>query len=117
MRETDTFKDELTYEDGNESYRTLEVNGVKSSISIREEKGVHSRGEFGTMLCGCSAPRSAHPTSGRATPWPAGSLCQVFEISVEQSKSNFAMYFNKRREAAAYTGRVFVEEETGLVRS
>jgi len=45
-----------------------------------------------------------------------GSLCQVFEISVEQTKSNFALYFNKRREAAAYHGRVFIEEETGLVR-
>jgi hypothetical protein len=116
MRETDSFKDELTYEDGNESYRTLEVNGVKSSISIREEKGVHSRGEFGTMLRGLFSPEvgASYKWAGHAM--AGGSLCQVFEISVEQSKSNFALYFNKRRAAAAYSGRVFIEEETGLVR-
>lgn len=116
MRETDTFKDELTYEDGNESYRTLEVNGVQSNVSIREEKGVHSRGEFGTMLRGLFSPEvgAAYKWAGQAM--AGGSLCQVFEISVERSKSNFALYFNKRREVASYTGRVFVEEETGLVR-
>jgi hypothetical protein len=116
MRGTDTFKDELTYEDGKQSYRTLEVNGAKSSVSVREEKGVHSRGEFGTMLRGLFSPEvgASYKWAGHAM--AGGSLCQVFEISVEQSKSNFALYFDKRRAAAAYTGRVFIEEETGLVR-
>jgi hypothetical protein len=116
MRETDTFKDELTYEDGNESYRTLEVNGVQSNVSIREEKGVHSRGEFGTMLRGLFSPEVGATYKWAGQAMAGGSLCQVFEISVERSKSNFALYFNKRREVASYTGRVFVEEETGLVR-
>ena len=116
MKETDSFKDELTYEDGKESYRTLEVNGAKSSVSVREEKGVHSRGEFGTMLSGLFSPEVAASYKWAGHAMAGGSLCQVFDITVERPKSNFALYFNKRREAAAYSGRVFIEEETGLVR-
>jgi hypothetical protein len=45
-----------------------------------------------------------------------GVLCQVFEVQVQKGKSNFSLTHNGRRETAAYTGRVFIEEETGQVR-
>src|ERR1022692_3866493 len=48
--QTDTFIEELTYESPKETYRTLEVNGQKSSMQRDAFKGVHSRGEFGSML-------------------------------------------------------------------
>jgi hypothetical protein len=45
-----------------------------------------------------------------------GALCQVFEFYVPRSRSNLTMTYNKRPAAAAYTGRVFIDEETGMVR-
>jgi len=40
--QTDTFIEELTYESPNETYRTLEVNGQKSSVQ-RETLKVYTR--------------------------------------------------------------------------
>ena len=51
LKESDIFKEEIVYEDGRESYQTVEVNGLKSDKTRSQLKGVHSRGEFGTMLC------------------------------------------------------------------
>jgi hypothetical protein len=116
LRESDAFKEELTYEDGKESYRTLEVNGLKSDESRSALKGVHSRGEFGTMLKALFSPEvaAAYTWSGQAL--VGGAMCEVFDVAVPPEKSNFVLYFNTRQEVAGYTGRVFIEDETGLVR-
>ncbi|MGC9999285.1 MAG: hypothetical protein ABSE21_04235 [Bryobacteraceae bacterium] len=116
LRESDAFKEELTYEDGKESYRTLEVNGLKSDQSRSALKGVHSRGEFGTMLKALFSPEvsAAYQWSGQAM--VGGAMCEVFDVAVPPEKSNFVLYFNTRQEVAGYTGRVFIEDETGLVR-
>ena len=116
FRETDTFKDELVYEGGEESYRTIEVNGVKSDVSIRDKKGVHSRGEFGTMLSALFSPKVAAAYKWAGQAMAGGVLCDVFEVGVTTEKSNFALYFNGHREVAGYTGRVFIDGETALVR-
>ncbi len=116
LKEADSFKDELTYEDGKESYQTLEINGAKADKSRSDLKGVHSRGEFGTMLHGLFEPESGtrYKWAGRAM--AMGVLCQVFDLQVAQNKSNFSLTHNGRREQVGYTGRLFIEEETGLVR-
>ena len=45
-----------------------------------------------------------------------GSLCRVFDIEVKPEKSNFVLYHNLRQEVAGYKGRVFIDEDQGLVR-
>jgi hypothetical protein len=116
LKEADSFKDELTYEDGKESYRTVELNGTKTDTTRGELKGVHSRGEFGSMLLGLFDPDIAatYRWGGRAM--AMGVLCQVFEVEVSRAKSNFTLSHNGRREPAGYAGRIFIDEETGLVR-
>ncbi len=116
FREADTFKDELVYEGGEESYRTIEINGVKSDASIRDQKGVHSRGEFGTMLSALFSPKVGATYKWAGQAMAGGVLCDVFEVGVTTEKSNFALYFNGHREVAGYTGRVFIDGETALVR-
>lgn len=116
LKEADSFKDELTYEDGKESYRTIEINGAKVDTTRGELKGVHSQGEFGSMLRGLFDPDmgATYKWAGRAM--AMGVLCQVFDIEVPRAKSNFSLNHRGRRELVGYTGRLFVDEETGLVR-
>jgi hypothetical protein len=114
--QTDTFIEELTYESPKETYRTLEVNGQKSSMQRDALKGVSSRGEFGAMLKSIFRPEAAarYKWSGRAM--IGGVLCDVFDVDVPVEHSNFILTFNLRQEIAGFHGRVFVDEDSGLVR-
>ncbi len=116
LHEGDVYIEELTYENGKESYRTLEFNGLKADRTRGAMRGIHSRGEFGTMLRSLFSAEVGikYKWAGRAM--AGGALCEVFEIEVPVEKSNFVMYFNTRQEVAGYTGRVFIDDETGLVR-
>ena len=116
LREADSFKDDLVYEDGKERYQTVEINGVKAENAPAGNKGIHSRNEFGSMLRGLFDPdvAASYKWAGRAM--AMGVLCQVFDVEVSKAKSNFMLNYGGRRELAAYSGRVFIEEETGMVR-
>jgi hypothetical protein len=116
LKEADSFKDELLYEDGKERYQTVEINGVKAENAPAVNQGIHSHNEFGTMLRGLFDPEVAasYKWAGRAM--AMGVLCQVFEVEVSKAKSSFVLYYGGRREPAAYSGRVFIDEETGMVR-
>ena len=116
MKESGSFRGELTFEDGNESYRVIEVNGNATDATLSDVNGVRSRGEFGKLLTGVfdKDVNAIYKWAGRAM--AMGALCQVFEFSVPRSRSNLTMTYNKRPAAAAYTGRVFIDEETGMVR-
>jgi hypothetical protein len=116
FRQTDSFLEEMTYESRRETYRTLEVNGQKSSMRRDALKGVHSRGEFGSMLRSIFRPEAAakYKWAGRAM--TGGVLCDVFDLDVPLERSNFVLTFNMRQEVAGFHGRVFVDEDSGLVR-
>ena len=78
--------------------------------------GIRSRNEFGSMLRGLFDPDAAasYKWAGRAM--AMGVLCQVFDVEVSRPKSNFMLNYGGRREMAGYTGHVFIDEETGMVR-
>jgi len=118
LKETDSYRNELTFEEGRETYRVIEINGVRTEASLQDlsSKTAYSKGEFGSMLMGLFAPEvgTAYKWAGRAM--AMGVICQVFEISVPRSRSNFSLRFNRASEPAGYTGRLFIDDETGLVR-
>ncbi len=45
-----------------------------------------------------------------------GVLCEVFDVAVSKDKTNFVMHYGGKREPVGYAGRVFIDEETGMVR-
>lgn len=116
LKEADSYKDELVYEDGKERYRRIEINGVRAEYASTDNRGIYSRNEFGSLLRGLFDPdvAASYKWAGRAM--AMGVLCQVFEIQVSQPKSNFVLHYADRREPVAYSGRVFIEDETGMVR-
>jgi len=116
LKEADSYQDELIFEDGKERYQRLEANGVSADHAPIEDKGISSRNEFGSLLRGLFDPRvgAAYHWAGRSM--ALGALCQVFEFEVSKAKSNFVLHYGGAVEPAAYTGRVFIDEETGMVR-
>ena len=116
LKEADSFKDEIVYEDGKEHYQTIEINGVKPDTDTVQKQGIHARNEFGSMLRGLFDPDTAarYKWVGRAM--TLGALCQVFEVEVAKAKSNFVLHTGGRREPAGYTGRVYIDEEAGMIR-
>jgi hypothetical protein len=116
FHDADSIVEELTYESPKETYRTVQVNGMKSSMGRDALKGVSSRGEFGSMLKSIFRPEAAarYKWAGRAM--TGGVLCEVFDVDVDPARSNFVLTFNLRQEIAGFHGRVFVDEESGLVR-
>jgi len=116
LKEADSYKDDLVYEDGKERYQTVEVNGVKAENTEALNQGIHSRNEFGTMLRGLFDPDTAASYKWAGQAMAMGVLCQVFDVEVSKAKSNFTLHYGGRREPVAYTGRVFIDEDTGMVR-
>jgi hypothetical protein len=116
LKEADSYKDELIFEDGKERYQRLEADGVKADHSAIENTGIRSRNEFGSMLRGLFDPKvgASYHWAGRSM--ALGVLCQVFEFEVSRAKSNFVMHYGNTVESAAYRGRVFIDDETGMVR-
>jgi hypothetical protein len=115
LKQLDSFKDELMYEDGKETYRRVEMDGNTDGAS-EKMKRVRSRGEFGSLLRGLFDPESqaTYKWAGRAM--ALGVLCQVFDVQVAKGKSNFSLKHNDYLLPVGYQGQVFIEEETGLVR-
>lgn len=116
LQEADAYQDELIFEDGQERYQRLEANGEKPDNSPSTNRGVSSRNEFGSMLRGLFDPDvgATYHWAGRSM--ASGLLCQVFEFEVTRAKSNFVLHHGSTAASTAYTGRVFIDEETGMVR-
>jgi hypothetical protein len=116
LKEADSFKDALMYEGGKVQYQRIEINGVKPENADLTKTGVAARNEFGSMLRGLfdTDTAAAYKWAGRSM--AMGVLCQVFEVEVSKPKSNFVMNIGGTREHVAYSGRVFIDEETGMVR-
>ena len=116
LKEADSYSDELIFEDGKERYQRLESNGVKADNAPIEKTGVRARNEFGSLLRGLFDPKlgATYHWAGRSM--TLGVLCQVFEIEVSKATTNFVLHYGNMVEPVAYHGRVFIDDETGMVR-
>ncbi len=116
LKEADSYLDELIFEDGKERYQRLETNGVKAETAPIQDKGVSSRNEFGSLLRGLFDPSVGATYRWAGSSMTLGVLCQVFEFDVSRAKSNFVLHAGASVASVAYTGRVFIDEEMGMVR-
>jgi hypothetical protein len=116
LKEADSYKDELIFEDGKERYQRLESGGVKADHAPVENSGIRSRNEFGSLLRGLFDPKvgASYRWAGRSM--ALGVLCQVFEFEVAKAKSNFVLHYGNDVQSVAYHGRAFIDDETGMVR-
>lgn len=117
LREGDVLVDELTYENNVETYQPLLINGLKADKrTSASTTGVRSSGEFGSMLKALFSTEVAATYKWAGYAMAGGAMCRVFDVEVLSKKSNFVLSLGGRQEVAGYTGKLFLEEETGLVR-
>jgi len=117
LREGDVLVDELTYENNTETYQPLLVNGLKADKrSGASSAGVRSSGEFGSMLKALFSAEVAATYKWAGYAMAGGAMCRVFDVDVAAKKSNFVLSLGGRQEVAGYSGRLFLDEETGMVR-
>ncbi|MDX2151976.1 MAG: VWA domain-containing protein [Bryobacteraceae bacterium] len=109
-KESDVIVEQLTFENGRETYATLEINGEKSDRDREEWTGVRSRGEFGTLLRAVFKPETQAKFAWEGWTMLNGERHHVFRFDIAEDKSFFVFNHNGRQEVAAVTGRVFVEE-------
>ncbi|HBY63566.1 MAG TPA: hypothetical protein DEH78_27390 [Solibacterales bacterium] len=109
-KEADLIVEELTYENGRESYKTLEFNGQRSDRDREEWSGVRSRGEFGTLLRAVFKPETQATFAWEGWTVLNGERHHVFRFSIAQDKSFFVFNHNGRQEVASVQGRVMIEE-------
>jgi hypothetical protein len=116
LKEADSFKDALMYEGGKVQYQRIEINGVKPENADAKKTGVAARNEFGSMLRGLFDTDTAASYKWAGRSMAMGVLCQVFDVQVSKPTSNFVLNIGGVRERVAYSGRIFIDEESGMVR-
>ena len=106
---------ELIYEDGQESYRNVKIDGHPTDKPMEEIGGSWSTGEFGTMLVELFHPAThAQFRSGGASTI-SGVSAQVYDFQVQAENSRWMLHAGSQNLEAAYQGSVWLDPNSARV--
>ncbi len=105
----------LVYENGQESYRNLQINGKASKKSMADLPGSWSTGEFGSVLKDVFSPYTAADFEYRKESRSAGRPSLVFDFTVEREHSHWQVMVASQSITPAYQGSVWIDKETNRV--
>ena len=113
----DTILELLRYRDKHETRTTLEVNGQANSTNQAAMKDSFSTGEFGGVLKSVFGPEHQAQFQWKETDELNGGTVQVFDYSVDQAHSKFAVVGTNDREIiTGFHGQVYIDAATRSVR-
>lgn len=108
----DVVSAEVVYEDHQESYRNLQING-RPTKKAPEDSGAWSTGEFGTILGNLFAPQSAtefkYVQDDNIEHRPAS----VFDFKVKRVRSSWKIWVPGQYVVPSYKGSVWIDKQTG----
>ncbi len=113
---TDTLKMDVAFSEKGERYRLLEINGRRTTKTLREVGGFSSNGEFGSLLKWIFAPASA--TQFQWEHWTNlhGRPTYVFSYRIDPAHSHYSMNWKKSGKTysgiAGMRGVVYLDRET-----
>lgn len=110
----DVIEAEVVYADGRENYRNIRIDG-RPLRSFDSLGGTTSTGEYGTILWNLFHPDTAAGFKRKGSEAIAGVQTRVYEMKVDSARSHWRISANDQQVAAAYRGRVWIDEETGGV--
>jgi hypothetical protein len=118
-RENDMRQDvvsaEVIYDNGEESYQNVKIDGRPTDRGMQELGGAWSTGEFASTLLGLFHP----DTDAQFRPGGASSIsgvsAQVYDFEVQSEKSHWRVSSGARTLTAGYAGSVWVDPKTARV--
>ncbi len=110
----DVVSAEVVYDDHQESYRNLQING-RPTKKAPEDSGAWSTGEFGTILASLFAPQSAAEFKYVQEDNIAHRAASVFDFKVLRVRSNWKISVPGQYVLPSYKGSVWIDKQTGQV--
>lgn len=110
----DIVSAELVYDDHQESYRNLQING-KPTKKSPEDSGAWSTGEFGTILANLFAPQSATEFKYVQADTIEHRAASVFDFKVQRVRSNWKIWVPGQYVVPQYKGSVWIDNKTAQV--
>lgn len=110
----DIVSADLVYDDHQESYRNLQING-KPTKKAPEDSGAWSTGEFGTILGNLFDPRSATEFKFVQDDTIEHRAASVFDFKVLRVRSNWKIWVPGQYIVPQYKGSVWIDNKTAQV--
>jgi hypothetical protein len=110
----DVVSAEVVYDDHQESYRNLQINGRPTKKSP-EDSGAWSTGEFGTILGNLFAPQSATEFKYVQSDTILHRAASVFDFKVQRVRSNWKIWVPGQYVVPQYKGSVWIDDKTAQV--
>jgi len=111
----DTVSADVIYENGQESYRNLKIDGRPTEKRMEQLSGSWSTGEFATTLRNLFHPASAATFRFAENSRLLGLPARVYDFEVKQENSHWNLQMDFQRITPGYTGSVWIELESGRV--
>jgi hypothetical protein len=110
----DIVSAEVVYDDHQESYRNLQING-KPTKKSPEESGAWSTGEFGTILANLFAPQSEADFKYVQDDTIDHRAASVFDFKVQRVRSNWRIWVPGQYILPTYRGSVWIDKQSAQV--
>jgi len=114
-RPLDVISMALVYENGQESYRNLQVGGKPTKKKIEDLSGAWSTGEFGTVLADVFSPSTAADFEYRKQSRSGGRAALVYDFSVEREHSHWRIMVASQLLMPSYKGSIWIDKDTNRV--
>lgn len=108
----DIVSAEVVYEDHQESYRNLQING-KPTHKAPEDSGAWSTGEFGTILGNLFAPQSATDFKYIQDDTIEHRSAAVYDFKVTRVRSSWKIWVPGQYIVPTYKGSVWIDKQSG----
>ncbi len=110
----DIVSAEVVFEEHQESYRNMQING-KPSKKPPEESGAWSTGEFGTILASVFSGYTDAAFKYAQDDTILHRAASVFDFKVQRVRSNWRISMSGQYILPAYRGSVWIDKQTGEV--
>ena len=102
----------VVYEDGQEDYRNITINGRPAAKSMKELPGTWSTGEFGTILGNLFSPGTDARFRYRNDSTASGLPAAVYDFDVAQPNSAWEVHAGAQMVLPAYRGALWIDKES-----
>jgi hypothetical protein len=114
-RPLDVVSAVVVYENGQEHYRNLEINGKPVKKKMDELSGAWSTGEYASMLADLFSPSTAADFQYRKLARAGNREAYVFDFDVDREHSHWHVQAPSQSILPAYRGAMWIDKETGRV--